>query len=262
MYNPSFFIELTLFNKIFYLYPKKMLEKIKPQNILFLDIETVPETNNFENLSLKKQELFAKKTAYQRKEDTTPKEFYQRAGIWAEFGKIVCISVGFFSTYGDTRTFRVKSFYKSNERELLIDFKNILEEHFSKPSNVLCAHNGKEFDFPFIARRMIINQINLPKKLNLFGKKPWEVKHIDTLELWKFGDYKHYTSLSLLTEILNIPSPKDDIDGSQVAEVYYKEKDIKRIVRYCEKDTIAVAQLLLRFSNLDLLNKNEIVLVS
>ena len=239
-----------------------MLEKIKPENILFLDIETVPETNNFEDLSAKKQELFIQKTAYQRKEDFTPKEFYQRAGIWAEFGKIICISVGFFSSYSKNRTFRIKSFYDKNEKKLLQNFKQLLENHFSGQNHLLCAHNGKEFDFPFIARRMIINQIKLPEKLNLFGKKPWEVKHIDTLELWKFGDYKHYTSLSLLTEILNIPSPKDDIDGSQVAEVYYKEKNIKRIVHYCEKDTIAVAQLLLRFSNLDLLNKNEIVLVS
>ena len=238
-----------------------MLDKIKPENILFLDIETVPETENFEKLSLKKQELFAKKTEYQRKENFTAKEFYQRAGIWAEFGKIICISVGFFSSYDKKRSFRVKSFYSHNEKDLLENFKNLLEEHFSENKHLLCAHNGKEFDFPFIARRMIINNMKLPKKLNLFGKKPWEVTHIDTLELWKFGDYKHYTSLSLLTEILNIPSPKEDIDGSQVANVYYQEKNIKRIVTYCEKDTIAVAQLLLRFSNLELLKDSEIIVV-
>ncbi len=238
-----------------------MLDKIKPQHILFLDIETVPETENFADLSAKKQILFAKKTEYQRKENFTAKEFYSRAGIWAEFGKIVCISVGFFSSYEKERCFRVKSFYHKKEKVLLEKFKTLLEEHFSKDKHLLCAHNGKEFDFPFIARRMIINHIKLPKKLNLFGKKPWEVAHIDTLELWKFGDYKHYTSLNLLTEILNIPSPKEDIDGSQVAKVYYQEKDIKRIVNYCEKDTIAVVQLLLRFSNLDLLTDSEIIVV-
>ena len=238
-----------------------MLEKINPKNILFLDIETVPETKNFKELSLKKQELFAKKTAYQRKEEYTPEEFYERAGIWAEFGKIVCISVGFFSSYDKNRTFRVKSFYHQNEKQLLVDFKELLETHFNGQKHVLCAHNGKEFDFPYIARRMIINRVKLPSKLNLFGKKPWEVAHIDTLELWKFGDYKHYTSLSLLAEILQIPTPKNDIDGSQVAEVYYKEKNVKRIVTYCEKDTVAVAQLLLRFSNLDLLSKEEIIVV-
>ncbi len=238
-----------------------MLSKIKPENILFLDIETVPEFEHFSDLSKIKQELYAKKTQYQRKEEFTAEEFYERAGIWAEFGKIICISVGFFSSFEKNRTFRIKSYYSDNEKELLTEFKDLLFEHFSKPKHLLCAHNGKEFDFPYIARRMIINNINLPEKLNLFGKKPWEIQHIDTLDLWKFGDYKHYTSLSLLTNILNIPSPKDDIDGSQVAEVYYKEKNLNRIVKYCEKDTLAVVQLLLRFSNIDLLSDDEIVVI-
>ena len=238
-----------------------MLKKLKPENILFLDIETVPETENFKDLSKIKQELYAKKTQYQRKEEFTPEEFYERAGIWAEFGKIICISVGFFSSFEKNRTFRIKSFYGDNEKELLINFKDLLVEHFSKPKHLLCAHNGKEFDFPYIARRMIINNINLPEKLNLFGKKPWEVQHIDTLELWKFGDYKHYTSLNLLTNILNIPSPKEDIDGSQVAQVYYKEKNLKRIVKYCERDTLAVVQLLLRFSTIELLSDDEVIII-
>jgi DNA polymerase elongation subunit (family B) len=238
-----------------------MLEKIQPQNILFLDIETVPEFENFNELSKEKQQLFADKTKYQRKDEFTPEEFYERAGIWAEFGKIVCISVGFFSSFKKERNFRIKSFFGANEKQLLLDFKELLEEHFSKPQHLLCAHNGKEFDFPYIARRMIINRIKLPNKLNLFGKKPWEIAHIDTLDLWKFGDYKHYTSLSLLTNILDIPSPKDDINGSQVAEVYYQEKNLQRIVKYCEKDTLAVAQLLLRFSSLELLTNNEVTII-
>jgi uncharacterized protein YprB with RNaseH-like and TPR domain len=137
----------------------------------------------------------------------------------------------------------------------------LLESHFSKNQHVLCAHNGKEFDFPFIARRMIIHQIVLPKKLNLFGKKPWEVPHLDTLELWKFGDYKHYTSLKLLTHVLGVPSPKDDIDGSEVAKVYYQENNIERIVTYCEKDTIAVAQILLKMNNEKLLEDKNIIKV-
>lgn len=156
---------------------------------------------------------------------------------------------------------RLTSFFGDDERQILIDFKVLLNTHFVKKSNVLCAHNGKEFDFPFIARRMIVHQIELPRKLNLFGKKPWEVPHLDTLEMWKFGDYKHYTSLKLLTAILGIPSPKDDIDGSEVAAVYYKEKNLQRIVSYCEKDTIAVAQILLRFNNQALLNSEDIVSV-
>ena len=235
--------------------------KINFENILFLDIETVPEVENFTDLTKTKQELFALKTQYQRKEDFSPEEFYDRSGIWAEFGKIVCISVGYFTNFNATnRMFRITSFF-GDEVKILEDFKNLLNNHFNKPQHLLCGHNGKEFDFPYIARRMIIHQIELPQKLNLFGKKPWEIPHIDTMELWKFGDYKHFTSLKLLTSILGIPSPKDDIDGSEVGAVFYKEKNIERIVKYCEKDTIAVAQLLLRFNNEPLIDELNIISV-
>ncbi|MEE9406804.1 MAG: 3'-5' exonuclease [Polaribacter sp.] len=234
----------------------------KLNDILFLDIETVPQEENWNLISKETQKLFSKKTQYQRKEEFTAEEFYDRAGIWAEFGKIICISVGYFVDVGKKQQLRLTSFFGDDEHKLLTDFKVLLDKHFVKKSNVLCAHNGKEFDFPFIARRMIVHQIELPKKLNLFGKKPWEVPHLDTLELWKFGDYKHYTSLKLLTSILGIPSPKDDIDGSEVATVYYKEKNIQRIVTYCEKDTIAVAQILLRFNNQELLKDEDIVSIN
>lgn len=234
-----------------------MINKLNLEHILFLDIETVPETENFSDLDTTKQELWDAKSRYQRKEEFTAEEFYDRAGIWAEFGKIVCISVGYFKMEGESRTFRVTSFY-GEEIQLLKDFKNLLISHFSANKHLLCAHNGKEFDFPYIARRMIIHNIELPYKLNLFGKKPWEVPHLDTLELWKFGDYKTYTSLKLLTNVLGIPSPKDDIDGSEVYRVYYKEKEIDRIIVYCEKDTIAVAQIFLRLRGDELLHENEI----
>ncbi len=230
-------------------------------NILFLDIETVPEAPDFSDLSEVKQELFAKKTLYQRKEEFTPEEFYERAGIWAEFGKIVCISVGFFDAFDQEKTFRIKSFFGKDEIKILEDFKVLIEKYFSKPQHLLCAHNGKEFDFPYIARRMIIHNIDLPSKLSLFGKKPWEVPHLDTLEMWKFGDYKHYTSLNLLTNILGIDSPKEDIDGSQVAKVYYEDDDLERIAKYCENDTLAVAQVYLRFNNLKQLNESQIIKV-
>jgi uncharacterized protein YprB with RNaseH-like and TPR domain len=230
-------------------------------NILFLDIETVPQEENWNSLSKTIQELFEQKTKYQRKDEFTAAQFYEKAGIWAEFGKIICISVGYFVDVEKNKQLRLTSFYGDDEYQLLSDFKVLLDTHFVNKTSVLCAHNGKEFDFPFIARRMIIHQIELPKKLNLFGKKPWEVPHLDTLELWKFGDYKHYTSLKLLTSILGISSPKDDINGSEVAHVYYKEKDLQRIVTYCEKDTIAVAQILLRFNNEDLLKEEDIVKV-
>ncbi len=237
-----------------------MLNKIKLENILFLDIETVPELETFAELSEEMQELYALKTQYQRKDEFTVEAFYERAGIWAEFGKIICISVGFFVEVDSNRNFRVKSF-SGDEVQLLEEFKKLLKNHFNKTNQLLCAHNGKEFDFPYIARRMIINKITLPEKLNLFGKKPWEVAHLDTLELWKFGDYKHYTSLKLLANILGIPSPKQDIDGSDVARVYYEEKNLEKIVKYCERDTIAVAQLLLRFNNLDILQDDEVTYV-
>lgn len=235
-----------------------MINKLNLENILFLDIETVPETQHFSDLDKTKQMLWEHKTKYQRKDEFTAEAFYDRAGIWAEFGKIVCISVGYFTFQGDVRTFRTTSFY-GEETNILKDFKNLIISHYSQTKHLLCGHNAKEFDFPFIARRMIIHGIELPYKLNLFGKKPWEVPHLDTLELWKFGDYKHYTSLKLLTNILGIPSPKDDIDGSEVYRVYYEEKEIDRIITYCEKDTIAVAQIFLRLRGDELLHDNEII---
>lgn len=235
-----------------------MITKLNLENILFLDIETVPETQYFSDLDKTKQDLWDAKSRYQRKEEFTAEAFYDRAGIWAEFGKIVCISVGYFTIKGDTRLFRTTSFY-GEERKLLVEFKNLLISHFSQTKHLLCAHNGKEFDFPYIARRMIIHNIELPHKLNLFGKKPWEIPHLDTMELWKFGDYKTYTSLKLMTNVLGIPSPKDDIDGSEVYKTYYEDNDIDRIIIYCEKDTIAVAQIFLRLRGDSILTDDEII---
>lgn len=234
-----------------------MIKTIALKNILFLDIETVPENASFDELSEEKKKLWELKTYYQRKEDYTPEEFYERAGIWAEFGKIVCISVGYFAYQGENRSFRTTSFH-GEEKDILEDFKKLLESHYNRPQHLLCAHNGKEFDFPFIARRMIIHNIELPDKLNLFGKKPWEVPHLDTLELWKFGDHKHFTSLKLLCNVLNIPSPKDDIDGSEVRNVFYNDSDIHRINSYCEKDVLAIAQVLLKLRQEPLLSEEEV----
>lgn len=237
-----------------------MLNRINLEHILFLDIETVPQQPNFGTLDDNTKLLWEQKSQYQRKEDFTPAEFYDRAGIWSEFGRIICISVGYFKLNGDTKNFRVTSFH-GDEIKILKEFKSLLETHFNRPHHLLCAHNGKEFDFPYIARRMIINSIALPFKLNLFGKKPWEIPHLDTMELWKFGDYKTFTSLKLMAHVLGIPSPKDDIDGSQVRDVFYEENDIDRIITYCEKDTITVAQILLRLRNEETLNENEILFV-
>ncbi|MEX0289244.1 MAG: 3'-5' exonuclease [Flavobacteriaceae bacterium] len=233
-----------------------MLKKVLLKNILFLDIETVPESPSYSELDEIKKELWEQKSKYQRKEEFTPEEFYERAGIWAEFGKIICISVGYFTDKG-VRSFRVTSFH-GDELQLLKEFKNLLEVHFNSPRHLLCAHNGKEFDFPYIVRRMIIHGLELPGKLDLFGKKPWEVPHLDTMELWKFGDYKHYTSLKLMANVLGIPSPKVDLDGSMVRQVYYEDQDLERIIAYCELDVITMAQVFLRLRNQALLEKEEI----
>ena len=234
---------------------------MKLENILFLDIETVPLHPNYNDLSEEGQQLFADKTSYQRKE-TSAADFYERAGIWAEFGKIICLSVGYFTfLQSKPRQFRITSFY-GEESEILTNFSQLLNSHFSRPYHRLCAHNGKEFDFPYIARRMMVHSLELPQALQIAGKKPWEVPHLDTMELWKFGDYKNYTSLKLLTHTLNIPSPKTDIDGSQVARVYYRDNNLERIVRYCEQDVLAVAQVILRFARHPLLTDDEIAHVS
>ncbi len=223
-----------------------MLKTIPYKKILFLDIETVPQTDNWDNLSERTQQLWEKKTHFQRvSNEISAEEFYhERAGIMAEFGKIVCISCGIVV---NDSYIHIKSFYGHDEQKILNDFNGMLIENFFKPDHILCAHNGKEFDFPYIARRMLINQIEIPRILDLFGKKPWEVQHLDTMELWKFGDYKNFTSLDLLADLFEIPTPKDDIDGSQVAGVYYKENDVERIKNYCEKDVMTLINVFRKF---------------
>jgi uncharacterized protein YprB with RNaseH-like and TPR domain len=237
----------------------QMLGHIKIEDVLFLDIETVPQYPDYHQLDEISQKLWEHKSASLSKNEQTPESTYEKAGIYAEFGKIICISFGFayYRTDGQI-TFRLKSCFGDDERKLLCDFSEIINrfavQHFNM---LLCAHNGKEFDFPYIARRMLINGLVLPGILEVAGKKPWETQFIDTMELWRFGDTKNYTSLNLLTHIFGIPSPKDDIDGSRVAEVYWQEKDLPRIVRYCEKDVLAIAQLLLRYKGLKLIaNEN------
>ena len=217
-----------------------MIQNIDLKNIFFIDIETVAQFEYFENMPENFQKHWERKSSFFRKEEQTASEVYNRAGIFAEFGKIICISVGFINN----NNFRAKSFAGEDEKLLLNDFAYLVS---SNPTKIFCGHNINEFDIPYICRRMLINGINLPEALNITGKKPWELKNLDTMNLWKFGDIKNFTSLSLLADIFNIPTPKDDIDGSQVYEVFYKEKNINRISTYCEKDVLCSANLLLRF---------------
>lgn len=217
--------------------------------VLFIDIETVPQYAEFEEVPDAWKDLWQKKAAslLRSREDETIESIYPRAGIYAEFGKIVCISCGFLQGSGDRRKLVIKSLSGDNEPQLLAAFSSILDKwSHNNEARYLCAHNGKEFDFPYLCRRMIINNIPLPSLLNIAGKKPWEITHLDTLELWKFGDFKNYTSLNLLATALSIPTPKDDIDGSMVWEVYWKERNLDRIVTYCQKDVITLARIFLR----------------
>lgn len=231
-----------------------MIQNIPIEKILFLDIETVPQVGNWEQLDEAGQKLWEKKTQWQRKEDVLPAEFYEeRGGIMAEFGKIICISIGMLEK---NDTLKIKSFADDDEKKLLQKFGEI----FNSPrlrDVILCAHNGKEFDFPWIARRFLINGMQPPIPFQTYGKKPWEVHHLDTMELWKFGDYKSFVSLELLAHIFGIPTPKDDIDGSMVASIYYIEKDLSRIIQYCEKDVLTLANIFRKLRQEDLLKRFE-----
>ena len=236
-----------------------MLEDLNLTNILFLDIETVPQYPAFDQVPENYKALWEKKIQFFRSAaEDSPETTYQRAGIYAEFGKIICISCGFFTK---EHKFRLKSFFSHEEEKILREFALVAERFCNTKEKQLCAHNGKEFDFPFLARRMLVHGIPLPEVLNTPGKKPWEVNHLDTMELWKFGDYKSYTSLALLAAVFQIPTPKDDIDGSQVAEVYWKNHDLERISRYCQKDVITIAQIIRKFRAEDLIQEKDIEIV-
>ena len=237
-----------------------MLENIDLQQVLVLDIETAPQYPSFNELPVDYQQLWDQKTRFQRRDGETAAEFYSRGGILAEFGKIICISVGIFTKKKESLSLRVKSFYGDEETVVIQVFIDLLNKQ--SDSLILCAHNGKEFDFPYLCRRMLINGLQIPSQLNIQGKKPWEIIHLDTMDLWKFGDYKNYTSLKLLAAVFNIPSPKDDIDGSMVHKVYWEENDLERIRIYCEKDVITTAQILLKFKSLPALSTDKITIVN
>ncbi len=235
-----------------------MMNYISLEKVLFIDIETVPMCASYDDLPERFIPLWDKKSSFLKKDELdTPASLFGRAGIYAEFGKVVCISFGMLLE----GNFRIKSFFGDEESKVLGDFASLLESRFSSRDFLLCAHNGKEFDFPYLSRRMLINGIPLPEILDLAGKKPWEVAHLDTMELWKFGDFKNYTSLDLLAAVFDIPTPKDDIDGSQVGQVYWQDHDLERIVTYCQKDVLTIAQLFLRYQGKPLLNDDQVVFV-
>ena len=241
-----------------------MLEDFNIENILFLDIETVPMAadynsmpENFRKLWNKKSDILARNEKNQIQGNVTPEELFDRAGIYAEFGKIICISTGIFRN----GSLRIKSHYGEDERVILLGISEMLGKAAEKRIQFLCAHNGKEFDYPYMIRRMLIHGISVPPILDLSGKKPWEIPHLDTMELWKFGDYKSYTSLELMAASFGIPTPKDDIEGKDVARVYWREKDVPRIVTYCQKDVITIVNLFLRLQGKSVLREDQVVYV-
>ncbi len=247
-----------------------MLDQVQLDRVMVLDIETVPIAQSYDELSEEMKTLWSEKAKRLQFGETekTAEELFEKAGIFAEFGKVVCISSGIFIKADvpgreNAYQFRVKSFYGSDERQILLNFIALLNNYFDSKKHFLCAHNGQEFDFPYIARRILINGFELPEMLDIAGKKPWETKHlIDTMQLWKFGDYKHFTSLPLLAKIFNIPTPKDDIKGSDVAKVYYQENDVDRIAEYCQKDVIATGRLLMKFKGIPILKDDEVIEVN
>lgn len=234
--------------------------KFPLHNILFLDIETVPQYADYTGLPEIWKGLWEAKSNSLLKyhEGETRESLYPRAGIYAEFGKIICISCGILQGNRADRKIMLKSFAGDDEHQLLLRFAEMISKWSAGEPKLLCAHNGKEFDFPYLCRRMIINAVPIPALLDISGKKPWEVPHIDTLELWKFGDFKSYTSLALLAQTLGIPTPKDDIDGSLVWKVYWEEKNLPRIITYCQKDVVTVAQILLRISGEPMIREENI----
>ena len=230
------------------------------KDILFLDIETVGCVESYDQLGERLKTQWARKATFLKKqEDQSDEElFHERAGIYAEFGKIIVVAVGkYYENEQEELCLRLKYFADHDEQKMLTDFKGMLEKQDANTK--LCAHNGKEFDFPYLSRRMLINNLSLPNMLNLAGKKSWEVPHLDTMEMWKFGDYKHYTSLDLLTTIFNIPSSKGLMDGSKVNSVYYQEKDLKKISEYCVSDVVAIAQLFLKMKGFEIIPERNIV---
>lgn len=234
---------------------------------LFLDIETVPEFKSYGELTEIRQKLWKKKARSLDKSldvdnaDAVAGSYSQRAGIYSEFSKIICISVGYLNSDGHLR---IKSFFGDSEKQILLDFVTLLQLHYNDPGqHFICGHNIKEFDIPFLCRRLLIHQIGLPTLLQISGKKPWQTEYLmDTMDLWRFGDIKSYTSLELLATTLGIETPKGDIDGSQVAEVYYNQGDIHRIVNYCQKDVVTVVQIMMRFCYQPLLSTTDIEIVS
>ena len=234
------------------------------KNTLVIDIETISCTERYQDLDERLRKQWDRKAAFLKNEDNLTSEelFFDRAGIYAEFGKVICIAVGLFiKTKSNQLGLRIKAFGSTDENEVLVQFKDLINKKLDGDNLILCAHNGKEFDFPYLCRRYLVNEIEIPKALQIAGKKPWEIKHLDTMEMWKFGDRKNYTSLDLLAALFNIESSKSNIDGSMVNSVFYQDKDLDQIITYCKQDVLVTANLLLKLNLMPILREENIIYV-
>lgn len=237
---------------------------IKPEQLLLIDIETVPLYKSYDELPDKLKPLWDRKSLQiNPDESNTANMFSERAGIYAEFGKIICISLGYLIKKDSNYQLKVKTLASNDEKELLKDFIQICNKFFTQATMQFCGHNIREFDIPYICRRTLINRLDLPNiLLDLQQKKPWENPMLDTLQFWKFGEYKNFVSVDLLATILEIESPKYDINGSDVARVYWQENDLDRIKNYCNRDIVTVAQILMRLIGKPLLAEDSIVMTN
>jgi uncharacterized protein YprB with RNaseH-like and TPR domain len=236
-----------------------MLENIDIKKLLIIDIETASQYPDYDSMPQIWKELWDIKAGHLAKENETPAELYHRAGIYSEFGKIICITAGFFTEADGKLSLRIKSYYGDDEVLILKEFSELLDSKYNMPDSQLCAHNGKEFDYPYIARRCLINNLKIPSILDNAAKKPWEINLLDTFELWRFGDKKSYTSLNLLAAVFGIDSPKAEMDGSQVYEVYWNDKDIEKIKTYCQRDVVTLANIFLRFKGAEPMDEKNII---
>lgn len=231
------------------------------RNFLVIDIETASAFVDYNEMDTRMQSLWDKKASFMQANDerTSEELYFDKGAIFAEFGKVICISAGVFTKEADDSFgIRIKSFALETEKETLTAFNKLIEDKFDGKQLRMVAHNGKEFDFPYLCRRMLVNEIEIPEALDIRDKKPWEINHFDTMELWKFGDRKNFTSLDLLSALFGVESSKEDIDGSQVNEVYYKEKNLERISKYCQRDVMVTAQVFLKLNGLQKISQEYI----
>lgn len=227
--------------------------------ILFLDIETVGISEDYDTCESDNPEIaqqfskyfdwFQKRFPEDANVDIDAKNFMfrRRTALVPEFAKIVCVSVSFVTDKGDIKS---QTFSGDDEKKVLLDSQTLLER-CGKLGFYLCGHNLKNFDIPMLAKRMVINGLLPPSILPSYDTKPWEIKAIDTKEIWQFGSYTSIGSLDLMCTCLDIPSPKDgEITGEKVHDAYWNDGKLKEIAEYCERDVKVLVDVIKKLKEL------------